>query len=134
MFISLFNFRFLRNCREIEPCQTSNMELYTKVVTFLTKPLPTRQIYVCGIFMEHSLEISTVYSGKIPNEILGNIPKWWSRNIEYRNIPWQFYEHPTNDTHFFWWIKKSNSGFLYWIRLLLIFAECLWKSNIFMDV
>ena len=75
MFISLFNFRFLRNCREIETCQTSNMELFTKVVTFLTKPLPTGQIYVCGIFLEHSIEILPVYSKKIPNEIPGNIPK-----------------------------------------------------------
>ena len=75
MFISLFNFGFLRNCREIESCQTSNMELFTKAVTFLTKPLPTGQIYVRGIFVEHSLEIFPVYSEKIPNEIPGNIPK-----------------------------------------------------------
>ena len=75
MFISLFNFRFLRNRREIEPCQTSNMEYFMKVVTFLTKPLPTGQICVCGIFVEHSLEIFSLYSEKILKEIPGNIPK-----------------------------------------------------------
>ena len=42
------------------------MELFTKVVTFLTKPLPTGQIYVHGIFVEHSLEIFPVYSKKFP--------------------------------------------------------------------
>ena len=73
MFISLFNFRFFRNCREIEPCQIPNMEFFTKVVTFLTKPLPTGQIYVPGIFAEHSFEIFPVYSGKKFNEILGNM-------------------------------------------------------------
>ena len=36
---------------------------------------PTGQIYVCGIFVEHSQEIFSVYSEKIPNEIPGNIPK-----------------------------------------------------------
>ena len=75
MFISLFNFRFLRNCREIEPYQTANMELFTKVVTFLTKPLPAGKIYVRGIFVEHSLETIPVYLEKIPNEIPGIIPK-----------------------------------------------------------
>ena len=75
VFISLFSFTLLRNCREREPCQTSNMELFMKVVTFLTKPLLTRQIYVCGIFMGHSLEIFPVYSEKTPNENPGNIPK-----------------------------------------------------------
>ena len=39
MFISLFNFRFLRNYRETEPCQKSNVELFTKVVIYLTKSL-----------------------------------------------------------------------------------------------
>ena len=71
MFISLF----LRNYREIEPRQTSDMELFTKVVTFLNKLLPTGQIYVRGTFVEHSLEIFPVYSQKNPNEIPGNIPK-----------------------------------------------------------
>ena len=66
MFISLFTFRFLRNCWEIEPCQTSNMELFTKVVTFLTKLLPTGQISVHGILVEHSLEIFLFYSDKFP--------------------------------------------------------------------
>ena len=42
------------------------MELFTKVVTFLTKPLPTGKIYVRGIFVEHSLEIFPVYSEKFP--------------------------------------------------------------------
>ena len=51
------------------------MELFTKVVTFLTKPLPTEQIYVRGVFVGHSLEIFPVYSEKILNEIPGNIPK-----------------------------------------------------------
>ena len=75
MFIILSNFRFWRNCGEIEPCQTSNMELFMKVVTFLTKPFPTGKIYVRGIFVEHSLEIFLVYLEKIPNEIPGNILK-----------------------------------------------------------
>ena len=60
---------------QIGPCQTSNMELFTKEVTFLTKPLRAGQIYVRGIFVEHSLEIFLVYSEKILNETLENIPK-----------------------------------------------------------
>ena len=75
MFISLFNFRFLRNCGEIELYQTANMELFTKVVTFLTKLLPAGKIYVRAIFVERSLEIIPVYLEKIPNEIPGNISK-----------------------------------------------------------
>ena len=51
------------------------MELFTKVFTFLTKPLPTEQIYVPGISVEHSLEIFPVYSEKIPSEIPEKIPK-----------------------------------------------------------
>ena len=39
------------------------------------KRLSTGQIYVRGIFVEHSLEIFPVYSEKIPNEISGNISK-----------------------------------------------------------
>ena len=75
MFISLFNFRFLRNCGEIELYQTANMELFTKLVTFLTKLLPAGKIYVRGIFVERSLETIPVYLEKIPNEIPGNISK-----------------------------------------------------------
>ena len=40
-----------------------------------TKYLPTGQIYVRGIFVEHSHEIFPVYSENIPYEIPGNIPK-----------------------------------------------------------
>ena len=46
-----------------------------KVVTFITKPLSTEQLFVRGIFVEHFLEIFPGYSEKIPNEIPGNIPK-----------------------------------------------------------
>ena len=52
-----------------------------KVATFLTQPLPIGQIYVCGIFVEHSLEIFNIplrYSqyirGKFPMKFQG-IPK-----------------------------------------------------------
>ena len=41
-----------------------------------------------------------VYSEKIPNEILGNIPEYYSGNIEYRNIPWLFQKYSTNVTRF----------------------------------
>ena len=61
--------------REIDPFQTLNIDLFTKVVTFLNKPLPTGKIYVRGKSLDHSLKIFPVYSEKIPNEILGNIPK-----------------------------------------------------------
>ena len=50
------------------------------------KSQPTGQIYVRGIFVEHSLEIFPVYSEKIPSENLRNIPKKCSENIEYSNI------------------------------------------------
>ena len=63
------------NCSEIKPCLTSNIELFTKVVTNLTKLLPTGQIYFREIFVEDSLEIFPTYLGKIPNEVPGNIPK-----------------------------------------------------------
>ena len=134
MFISLSTFRFLRNCREIEPCQTSKMELFTKVVAFLTKPLPTGQIYVCGIFVEHSLEIFPVYSEKFPMKFRGI---FWNNVLGVLNIgifPGCSMNILRMLHTFFWWIKKYNSSFLYWIRLFLIFAECLWKSNIFMEV
>ena len=36
---------------------------------------PTRQIYVRGIFVEHSHDIFPKYSEKVPCEIPGNIPK-----------------------------------------------------------
>ena len=125
MFISLFNFRFLRNCREIEPCQTSNMELYTKVVTFLTKPLPTRQIYVRGIFMEHSLETFTVYLGKFPMKFWGIFQNDDPGILNIEIFPGSFMNILRMLHTFLGGIKKSNSSFLYWIRLLLIFAECL---------
>ena len=51
------------------------MELFTKVVTFVTKPLPIGQIFIHGTFAEHSLEIFSVYLEKVLNEIPGNIPK-----------------------------------------------------------
>ena len=85
----------------MEPCQTSNMELFMKVATFLTKPLHIGQIYVRGIFEEHSLEIFPVYSEKILDEIPGNIPKLCFGNFESRNILWLFHEYPTNVTRFF---------------------------------
>ena len=47
----------------------------------------TGEIYVYGIFVEHSHEIFQVHSESIPNETLGNITKQCSGNIEYRNIP-----------------------------------------------
>ena len=59
----------------MELYQTANMELFTKVVTFLTKLLPAGKIYVRGIFVERSLETIPVYLEKIPNEIPGNISK-----------------------------------------------------------
>ena len=37
--------------------------------------LPTRQIYVRGIFVEHSHDIFLEYSENVPYEILGNIPR-----------------------------------------------------------
>ena len=40
-----------------------------------TKYLPTRQIYVRGVFVEHSHEIFPVFSENIPNEIPENVPK-----------------------------------------------------------
>ena len=80
MFINLFNFRFLRNCREITKSNIKHGAFYESgylpnEVTFLTKPLHTGQIYVCGVSREHSFEVFPVYSEKIPNEIPGNIPK-----------------------------------------------------------
>ena len=36
--------------------------------------LPTGQIHVCGIFVEHSHEIFQVYSEKVPNKVPVNIP------------------------------------------------------------
>ena len=74
------------------------MEFFKKVVTFLTKPLLTGKIYVCGIYVEHSREIFLEYSKKI---------------FKNRNIPWPFHECPTIVTNFFWWIKKYNSRFLF---------------------
>ena len=59
---------------------------------------PTWQIYVRGIFMEHSHDIFPEYSEKVTYEIPGNIAKYYSRNIEYRNIRWFFNEYPTNVT------------------------------------
>ena len=44
-------------------------------VVTLNFPEPTGQIYVCRIFMEHSHDIFSEYSKKVPYEILGNIPK-----------------------------------------------------------
>ena len=37
--------------------------------------LPTGQIYVHGTFSEHPHDTFPEYSGKIPYEIQGNIPK-----------------------------------------------------------
>ena len=37
--------------------------------------LPTRQIYVCGIFVEHFHDIFPEYLEKVPYKIPGNIPK-----------------------------------------------------------
>ena len=134
VYCSLFSFRFLMSCREKELCQTSNMELFMKVVTFLTKPLPTGQIYVRGIFVEHSLEIFPVYSEKFPMKF---------RRIFRNNVPGIlnigiFSGCSMNIVRmlhtFFWWVKKYNSSFLYWIRLFLIFPKRLWRSKIFMDV
>ena len=59
------------------------------------------QIYVRGIFVEHAHDIFPEYSEKVPHEILGNVPKWYSRDIEYNNIPWMFHEYSTNVTWIF---------------------------------
>ena len=50
--------------------------------------LPTGQMYVGGIFVEHSHDIFPEHSEKVPYEIPGN-------------IPWMFHEYPTNVTWIF---------------------------------
>ena len=54
--------------------------------------LPTGQIYVRGILVEHSYDIFPEYSEKVPYEIPGNIPKKMFREhwiLKYsRNVPW----------------------------------------------
>ena len=134
MFISLFNFKFLRNCREIESCQTSNTELFTKVVTLLTKPLPTGKIYVRGIFVEHSLEMFPLYSEKIPMKFWGIFRNGVPGILNIGIFPGCSMNILRMLHAFFWWTKKYHSSFIYCIRLFLIFPEYLWKSNIFMEV
>ena len=54
------------------------------------QPLSAGQIYVRGMFMEHSHDIFPEYLEKVHKEILGNIPKNVPRilNIEYTlNVP-----------------------------------------------
>ena len=62
---------------------------------------PTGQIYVRGIFVEHSHDIFPEYLEKVPYESPGNIPKLCSGNSEYRNISGMFHEYPANVTCIF---------------------------------
>ena len=50
-------------------------EFFTKVVTFLSKPLPIGQVYVREIFVEHFIEILPVYLQKNSNKIPLSISK-----------------------------------------------------------
>ena len=59
------------------------------------------QLYLSGIFVEHSHDIFSEFSEKVSYEIPGNISKKRSGNIEYRTIPWMFHEYPTNVTCIF---------------------------------
>ena len=43
---------------------------------FKSQLIPTGQIYVRGIFVEHSRDIFPVYSEKVPYEIPGNIREY----------------------------------------------------------
>ena len=52
-----------------------HQERITKADKDFSKKLPTGQIYVRVIFVEHSRDIFAVYSEKVPYEIPGNIPK-----------------------------------------------------------
>ena len=46
-----------------------------KVSWITYETVPTGQMYVRGIFVEHSHDIFPEYSEKVPYEIPGNIPK-----------------------------------------------------------
>ena len=92
MFISLFTFRFLRNCREIEPCQTSKMGLFAKVVTFLTKPFYMFVEYLCNIpliYSQYIRENSQWNSGEY-SEIIMSREYWIQENSQA--VPWISYE------------------------------------------
>ena len=79
------------------------------------KVLPTEQIYVCGIFVEHFNDILPECLENAPYEVPGNIPwgmfrEYWiyeyslgecSLNIECKSIPWMFHEYPTNVRNIF---------------------------------
>ena len=45
------------------------------VVDISTLKQRTRQIHVCGIFVEHSHDVFPEYLENVPYEIPGNIPK-----------------------------------------------------------
>ena len=48
----------------------------------------TGQIYVRGIFVEHSHDIFPEYLENVPYEFWAILPEECSGNIEYTNIPW----------------------------------------------
>ena len=99
--------------------------------------LPTGQVYVRGIFVEHSHDIFPEYSENVPYEIPGNIP--WGMFWEYwmyeysLNVLWISHECYI---YFFRWIKKYISGWgCSWYSLSafenLIFS---WKSNKYLTI
>ena len=89
----------------------------------------THQANICSwnIPWTFTWDIPSIF-GENSQWIPGNIPKKCSGNIENKNIPWLLHEYTSNVTPVsFWWIKKYKSSFLYFIRLFLIFVECLWN-------
>ena len=67
------------------------------------KILPTEQIYVCGIFVEHFNDILPECLESAPYEVPGNIP--WGMFREY-------------------WIYEYSLGNVPWILNVRVFPEC----------